>query len=76
VRLAAVGVAGFGFSIGIVGLKVDHQHAQRHAHLDGGEADARASYIVSNMSETSVLSSPSNAVTGAETCFRRGLESR
>ena len=30
-----------GVRIRIVGLQVDHQQAQRHAHLDGGKADTR-----------------------------------
>ena len=41
VVMAAVGGADFRFRILVVGLEIDHQHAQRHAHLDGGKTDAR-----------------------------------
>jgi hypothetical protein len=37
---AAMVVALFRLGVFVFGLKVDHQHAQRHAHLDRGKADA------------------------------------
>ena len=40
VAVAAVRGADFGFGVGVVGLQIDHQHAQGHADLDRGEADA------------------------------------
>ena len=39
VAVAAVFVARFGFGVLVLGLEIDHQHPQRHAHLNCGQAD-------------------------------------
>jgi hypothetical protein len=55
--------------IGIVGLEIDHQHAQRHADLDRGKADARR--IVHRLEHVGDerLAARRRTGDGAETCL-------
>jgi hypothetical protein len=70
--VVAMCVAGFRLGIRVIGLEIDHQHAQRHAHLDRGEADAgRIVHRLEHVGDERAQSS-SNFSTGTETCLRRG----